>query len=160
MTEAVPDTASSIQRFRSLGFFPADHAAAEGGKVYANGAYWNRLRFPEFPAVLPSTTVVAVLEQPFHAALADHQFRLRLHDSDGNALPNVQVEGKFRSGLTADGNRFGDSSVIPLTVQLNGLRFDEPGDYKFVLEVDGDKLDEYSFRAIQVLGTQAGVAPA
>jgi threonine dehydrogenase-like Zn-dependent dehydrogenase len=62
--------------FTALGFFPADHAAAESGKVYASGAYWGTLHFPTFPAVLPSMALVAVVQQPFSAAHADHEFAI------------------------------------------------------------------------------------
>lgn len=32
-------------------FFLADHASVESGKVYANGAFWNRLNFPTYHKV-------------------------------------------------------------------------------------------------------------
>lgn len=132
--------------FAALGFFAADHAAAESGKVYAAGAYWNTLRFPEFPAVLPAMTLVAVLEQPFHAADADHTFAIGLQDADGRALP-FEVQGQFRSESAA--GRYAEAHVIPITVPVYGLAFEQPGDYRLVLRVDDEELADY---AIHVVG--------
>ncbi|MCP3992534.1 MAG: hypothetical protein GY724_25915 [Actinomycetia bacterium] len=160
--EEAPDTAVGIDSFKALGFFPADHAAAEGGKVYANGAYWTVLRFREFPAVLSGMTLVAVLQQPFHAYLADHTFAMRMQDSDGNNLPAVQVQGQFRATLGPDA-KYGDPGVLPFAVPLHGLKFERPGRYAFVFSVDDQELARYPFQVIQILapkGPGAAGAPS
>src|SRR3954452_21778336 len=131
-----PETPSTVQGFEALGFFPADHAAAEGGKVYANGAYWNRLRFPAFPAVLPSISLVAVLEQPFHASYAEHTIEMGMQDADGRDVPGIHVEGKFRAAL-GPGSQLGAQNLLPMAVSLQGIPFERAGDYSFVLKVDG-----------------------
>ncbi|MEO6204804.1 MAG: hypothetical protein ABIO67_05410 [Mycobacteriales bacterium] len=136
--------------FAALGFFPADHAAAESGKVYASGAYWNTLRFPEFPAVLPSMTLVAVLRQPFHAADADHAFAIALEDADGRRQ-EFAVDGQFRAAL-GEGARLGEENIIPITVPVFGLGFEQPGDFSFVLLVDGVELARYSIHVVRVVG--------
>ncbi len=133
--------------FAALGFFPADHAAAESGKVYASGAYWNTLRFPEFPAVLPSMTLVAVLQQPFHAAHADHEFLIALDDADGRRQP-FEVQGQFRSTPGID-TRYGEANVIPITVPVFGLAFEQPGDFAFLLLVDGNELARYPIHVVR-----------
>jgi hypothetical protein len=133
-------------RFVALGFFPADHAAAESGKVYANGAYWSTLHFPSFPAALPSMALVAVLQQPFSAAHADHEFAISLVDADGQGQ-GLDVRGSFRAapGLQS---KYGEPNVIPITVPINGLAFSGPGEFAFVLRVDGDELARYPIRVI------------
>jgi hypothetical protein len=142
-------TAWDNDGIRVLGFFPADHAAAESGKVYANGAYWSTLRFPTFPATLPAVTLVAVLEQPFHAADATHAFAIALQDADGR-LQGLQVRGEFRSGPGPDG-QFGDANVVPITVPLYGLPFEQTGDYAFVLTIEDRELARYSFHVQQAV---------
>ncbi|MCA1719835.1 MAG: hypothetical protein LC779_01560 [Actinobacteria bacterium] len=132
--------------FSALGFFPADHAAAESGKVYASGAYWSTLRFPAFPAALPSAALVAVLQQPFHAAHADHEFVITMEDADGRAQA-LEVRGQFRAAPGID-SRYGEPNVIPIAVPLYGLPFDAPGDYAFVLEVDGTELARYPIHVL------------
>ena len=133
-------------RFVALGFFPADHAAAESGKVYANGAYWSTLHFSSFPAALPSMALVAVVQQPFSAAHADHEFAISLEDADGKEQ-GLDVRGSFRAapGLQS---KYGEPNVIPITVPISGLPFQAPGDFVFVLRVDGEELARYSIRVI------------
>jgi hypothetical protein len=136
--------------FSALGFFPADHAAAESGKVYASGAYWSTLHFPSFPAVLPTMALVAVVQQPFSAAHADHEFAISLEDADGKAQP-LDVRGTFRAapGLQS---KYGEPNVIPITVPIHGLPFEAAGDFAFVLRVDGTELARYPIRVIQSSG--------
>jgi hypothetical protein len=141
MTSADPTT------FSALGFFPADHAAAESGKVYASGAYWSTLRFPTFPAVLPGAALVAVLQQPFHAAHADHEFLIVLEDADGRRQ-GLEIAGQFRAAPGLE-SKYGEPNVIPISVPIYGLPFDAPGDFAFVLLVDGVELARYPIHVVQ-----------
>lgn len=145
------DVPTTVQGFVALGFFPADHASVESSKVYAIGAYWNRLRFPAFPAVLPSMSLVAVLQQPFHASYAEHTIEMSMQDADGRDVPGIHVEGQFRAALGPD-SQFGDANLLPLAVSVQGISFERAGDYAFVLKVDGVELARYAFRAMQVIG--------
>jgi hypothetical protein len=133
--------------FSALGFFPADHAAAESGKVYASGAYWSTLRFPTFPAVLPAAALVAVLQQPFHAAHADHEFLIVLEDADGRRQ-GLEIAGQFRAAPGLE-SKYGEPNVIPITVPIYGLPFEAPGDFAFVLLVDGVELARYPIHVVQ-----------
>jgi uncharacterized protein DUF6941 len=132
-----------IGAFRALGFFPADHAAAESGKVYANGAYWNLLRFPSFPAILEGAALVAVVEQPSNAADSDHTFTMTLVDEDGISQP-MHIEGRFRAAQGPD-IKEGEPGVVPLVVALNGIQFEQAGDFSFVLHVDREEIARYPF---------------
>jgi len=91
----------TVTDFEVIAFFVADQAQAESGKVYANGGFWNRLRFPTYPAVVSSHALVAVVEVPCRACHQDHEFRMGLEDADGNAL-RLEVTGEFRIGAEAD----------------------------------------------------------
>lgn len=143
--------------FRVLGFFPADHAAALEGKVYVNGGFWNLLRFPSFPAVMPSFSLVAVLEVPYRAYHQDHTFVLALEDADANPM-NFRAEGTFRVG-TEPHMRVGDPTVLPFTVNVNNLTFERPADLSFKLELDGTELHRYGFRVVQVIGSLTPATP-
>ncbi len=151
---ANPDVLGTVPGFKALGFFPADHAIVESSKVYASGAYWNRLRFPAFPAVLPNMSLVAVLQQPFHASYAEHTVEMGIQDADGQDIPGIRVEGQFRASLAPD-SQFGDTPLLPLAVNVQGITFERAGDYSFVLKVDGVELARYAFRAMQVFGMPA-----
>jgi len=132
--------------FTALGFFPADHAAAESGKVYASGAYWGMLHFPAFPAVLPSMALVAVVQQPFSAAHADHEFAIGLEDADGQPQ-GLDIRGSFRAAPGLE-SKYGEPNVIPITVPIFGLPFEAPGEFSFVLRVDEVELARYPIRVI------------
>lgn len=132
----------SLTEFRAVGFFAADHAVVESGKVYASGAYWSVLRFPGFPFVLPACAVVAVIAVPFHATgEGEHPFRIALEDADGRAQP-IQIDGTFRAG---PGPRDGEPAIVPMAVPLFGLQFHGAGDYSFVLSVGGGEIARYPF---------------
>ena len=138
----------TVTDFRVLAFFAADHAQAESGKVYVNGGFWNRLRFPTYPAIVPSLALVAVVEVPYRAYHQDHAFRLGMEDADGNILP-LEATGSFRVGAEPD-LRVGDPTLMPIAIPITGLKIDKPGDYAFTLSIDGAELERYGIRAIQV----------
>jgi hypothetical protein len=143
----VPRTIRQVEGLKALGFFPADHAAAEGGKVYANGAYWTHLRFPSFPATLPVCALVAVLQVPYHQTQKDHTLLIRLLDGQGKEHP-FRAEGGFRTAPTIDAE-FGEAGTAPFAIPITSLEFQRPGAYRFILEVDGHFVTDYSFRVIQ-----------
>ena len=132
---------------RALSLFTADHAAVENGKVYVNGAFWTRLNMVQFPAMHPSLAIVAAVEVPWREYHRDHAFAIELEDADGNVLP-PRIGGQFRVGASPD-LRVGDPTVMPIAGVINNLLFERPGDYSFVLKVDGDEIDRYTVRAVQ-----------
>ena len=136
------------QRFEVVAFFPADHAEAVNGKVYLNGGFWNRLNFPEYPAVIGTMALIAVIHVPFHEYQEDHKFALGMVDADEKASP-FHVEGVFRVGAAADLRR-GDPTIMPIAVPVTGLKIDRAGDYSFTLDVDGSELARFQFRAVQL----------
>ena len=141
---------SSLSDFRAIGFFAADHAVVESGKVYASGAYWSTLRFPQFPFVLPACAVVAVISVPFHATGdREHPFRIALEDADGHAQ-GIQIDGSFRAGT---GPRDGEPAIVPIAVPLFGLQFSQPSDYAFALTVAGEEIARYAFHATSAAPT-------
>lgn len=144
--------------FSARGFFPADFAVAESGKVYASGAYWSLLRFQTFPAVLPTMALVAVIEVPFHAHQADHTVEMSLAHSD-NTPPSLRVQGGFRTAPAIE-QESGTPGVAPIIVPVQGLRFDRPGLYSFTLKVDEEEIARYPFSVIQVANVPTFYSPA
>ena len=130
---------------RALAFFLADHAQAVDGKVYANGAFWNRLN----SAVYPSTfqfAVAAVLEVPWRPESQQHSFTVRFDDADGAPL-GARLDGQFLvepNPTLPDG----EPTMIPLTALMNNFVVVAPGTYVAVLEVDGVELARWSFHAV------------
>jgi hypothetical protein len=139
---------SAVGEFETYGFFPADHAEVVGGKVYANGAFWTLLRFPVYPQILPTVSLVAVLSVPPYAFGQDHAITVGMMDADGGELP-LKAEGTFRVDSGPE-LRPGESAVVPISITVNFLRLERPGEYAFRLFIDGEELDRYGFRASEV----------
>lgn len=151
-TEELTDsTPREVEGFKALGFFTADHAVVENGKVYANGAYFQNLGFPAFPATLPAASVVAVIQVPWHANNHDHQFEVRLVDSDGRAVPNFQINGNFR-GAPGPEMKYGEPGLMAVAIPLFGLQFERQGEYSFILVVDTIELARYVVKVRQTFG--------
>ncbi len=149
VNEAGESTPQAVEGFKALGFFTADHAVVENGKIYANGAYWQNLNFPAFPATLPAAAVVAVIQVPWHANNHDHTFGVELIDSDGRRVPSFDVKGQFR-GSPAPMMNFGEPGIMPVALPIFGLLIERPGDYSFVLKVDTRELARYTVNVRQV----------
>jgi len=151
-------TACMTREFKSLAFFPADHAEAVGGKLFVHGGYWGRLNFPVFPHALPHMALGVVLEVPFAAYHARHQFKIGMQDVDGHEFP-LRVDGEFQVGAPPD-IQYGDPTVMPLAIPLNNIVFERPGSYVFTLAVDGEEIDRYAIRAYHVaVPVQLNLAP-
>lgn len=141
-------TSGSLAKFEVVAFFASDHAEALNGKVYINGGFWNRLTYAQYPAVVPAMSVVAVIQVPFHEYQKDHQVRIGMVDEDGQPTP-LKVDGTFRVGASAE-MRPGDPTLMPIAIGISGLRIEQAGDYSFTLSIDGEELDRYPIRAVQV----------
>jgi hypothetical protein len=132
-------------------FFTADHAEVQGGKLYINGGFWTRLRFPTFP-VVHSFSICVVLHIPWRAHHQNHSFAITIEDADGQTITNAG--GDFQAGPSPD-MRPGDFTSFPLSVQVGNFVFQRPGDYAAVLQVDGTEISRWRFRAVQVVGVPA-----
>lgn len=127
-------------------FFLADHASVESGKVYANGAFWNRLNFPTYPTMV-SFSVVAVIVVPWRAHHQMHRFTVAFEDADG-AVIGGQFEGEFQVGTAFD-HRVGDNSIVPLAMPVSNIVLERSGDYSAVLTIDGAEISRWRFGAVQ-----------
>lgn len=131
---------------RPVAFFLCDYATVENGKVFASGAFWNRLLVACFPSV-HHVNVVAVFEVPFTGHDRGYTFVIRFEDADGRPV-GPRIDGQMEVGHTSD-QRPGDESVIPFTARVEGLVLEVAGDYAAVLEVDGEVLARWAFRAVE-----------
>jgi hypothetical protein len=130
---------------RPVAFFLCDYATVENGKVFASGAFWNRLLVAGFPSV-HHLTVVAVFEVPSLGHDREYSFVVRFEDADGRAV-GPRIDATMEVGQPADA-RPGDESVVPFTARVDGLVLEAPGDYGAVLELDGAVLARWAFRAV------------
>lgn len=153
MTEAasVPASPAAITTTTVVAFFAADHVAlTPDAKMYVNGGFFNLLRFPAFPAVLPTLGVAAALQLPFQESLREHTIRIGLRGPDGQELP-VRVEVQFKAAPVLEAQS-GDPSIVPFGVTVTNVEFPNPGVYNLILWVDGAEKKTYPMRIIQVPG--------
>lgn len=129
-------------------FFLADHATVENGKIYTNGAFWNKLSFGTFPAVT-TFSVVTVLHVPWRAFHTMHRLEVWFQEADGGRLP-MGFQAQFKVGTTP-GMKDGEPTIVPIAAVVGNFSFARPGGYVAVLEVDGAEIARWSFRASQVL---------
>jgi hypothetical protein len=137
-----------LDQIRASAFFAADHVEPVGGKLYVNGGFFNMLRFPSYPAIVPTLGIGASLIIPWHAYQQDHRFVVTLHDEDWRELP-LRIEGNFRVGADIL-LRHGDPSVINIGGTVTNVVFERPGHYHLRLQVDGEDLSRWDLQVIQL----------
>lgn len=128
-------------------FFLADHAEVVSGKVYTNGAFWNRLSFPSLPAVV-HVGVVLVLNVPWRALNQKHRFAVWFEDADGGRIGG-DLTGEFEAG-SAPEMRAGDETIVPMSAILSNFTFEKAGEYSAVAAVDGHESARWKFKVFQI----------
>ena len=129
--------------------FLADAVQAVGGKLSALGIGWNTLSAPRFPARHDRVALGIVVRIPPEEATGQHRLSVRLLGPTGAARPLgrrpdgselVELDAPFAVQPTQV------EATATFALNFDGLVFDEPGDYAFVLGVDGQERDRLAFR--------------
>ena len=128
-------------------FFLADYVTVENGKLYSSGAFWNRLNLPSFPSVT-NFGVAIVLTIPWRAYRQVHKFAVWFEDADGKQLAG-DIQGEFAVDASPDA-QVGEPTIMPITAMVGNFLIPSAGNYSAVLHVDGQELDRWPFRAIQI----------
>ncbi|SEI95086.1 DUF6941 family protein [Demequina mangrovi] len=141
--------------------FLADSAEVVQNKIYALGAGWNIIFVNGFPAVHRRLAVGAIVHVPFTATNQTHQFELKLLTEDGVEYPigiRPDAEGK-PAPVRAMGGEFtvgrpahlvdGDEQVASFAFTIDGLRFDKPRLFSWVISVDGEEMTRLPMRVQQ-----------
>src|SRR6266566_1747410 len=132
---AVPESPAAITRSSVLALFAADHVAlAPDAKLYVNGGFFNLVRCPAFPHLLPTLGIGAVLEMPFQDSMRDHTIRIGLRGPEQEERP-VRVEARFRTAPTLEA-QFGEPHLVPFGVTVPNVEFPTAGVYNLVLWLD------------------------
>jgi len=158
-TPSAPDSPAAITSTSVLAFFAADHAVlAPDAKVYVNGGFFNLLRFPAFPATMPTLGIGALLEMPFQDTMQDHMLRIVLRGPEHQELP-VRVEARFRTAPSIE-SQFGEPHLVPFGVTISNVEIPAPGVYHLVLSLGNEEKATYRMRAFQVpMVMSTGAAP-
>lgn len=152
-----PATPAAITSASVLAFFAADHVStAPDAKLYVNGGFFSLLRFPVFPATLPTLGIAAVLEMPFQDSMRDHTIRIGLRGPEREERP-VRVEAQFRTAPTIEA-QYGEPQLVPFGVTIPNVEFPAPGVYHLVLWLDEIEKKSYRLRAVQTPMVITGAA--
>lgn len=136
----------------------ADSVAAAEGKLYIQGGGWNVVFAQAFPTRHPRIGLGILIRVPYHATNQNHRFEVRLEDTDGTVVPIgdappgettdgklYRVEGDFNMGRPPHLSA-GDEQIIPIAANLDGLIFEGPGAFRFVIDIDGSEVAVLPFR--------------
>ncbi|MGV9535027.1 DUF6941 family protein [Streptosporangium sandarakinum] len=131
-----------------------DSAATAEGKLYVHGGGWNGITAPTFPCTHPRVGLAAVLEVPYTFTNSNHQLEISIEDEDGKLLQlGMKGDAEAVSKISAVFNvgrpplvQAGDAQPIPFAVNVDQLRFEAPGAYSVVFEVDGEEISRLRFR--------------
>jgi hypothetical protein len=153
--------------------FLADSVVVAEGKLYAQGAGWDTLVAGAFPIRHPRLGVGVLLRVPWTATNQMHKFSVRIVDPDenkialGEAPPGVEtLDGKVREfvGQFNLGRppflSIGDSQIIPIALNIDGIEFAEPSTYSVVVAVDDVDMRRLPIRVKSLVQMPGGVGPS
>lgn len=143
-----PDTPAALTSTSVVAFFAADHVASSDNKLYVNGGFFNLLRFPAFPATLPTLGIGVVLQIPFQDTMQNHVIGIGLRGPDDQVLP-LRIEARFRT-LPGPEAEFGEAQIVPFGVTIPNVQIPVPGAYQLVLSLDSRQITTFRLRAVQV----------
>jgi len=130
--------------------FLADSVVVAEGKLYAQGAGWDTIMTNTFPFRQSRIGIGILLRVPWMATNQMHDFTLKIVDPDENPLTIAaapagvevpeglvkEVRGQFNMGRPPFLAQ-GDSQVVPIAINLDGLEFTDANSYSVVFSVDG-----------------------
>lgn len=136
--------------------FLADSVVRAEGKLYVQGAGWNRITAPIFPVVHDRIGVGLIFRVHTEPSTRTYRFDLRLEDEQGQEQPlgmAQQAPGstpgtlyRLNGEFTVGPSPGADDSLVAMAVNLNGMKFDRPAAYRFVVSVDGEDVKAIPFR--------------
>jgi hypothetical protein len=139
--------------------FVADSVAVAESKLYVQGVGWDTIVGAAFPLKHPRIGIGVILRVPWTSPNRMHTFSVKIVDADGEAIPlaeappGVQLPGGKIYNLQGQFNvgrphhlAPGESQVLPIGLNLDGLTFSEPNTYSVVIEVDGIEMRRLPIR--------------
>ncbi len=125
--------------------FLADAVQVVGGKLFALGGGWDQLLVSQFPTRHSSMGIGLRVTFPRGWDKSPVAMGVDLQDQDGSSvlgsrMPQRKLPVKSPPGLSP-GSVFG----YPMAFTFNALPFDSPGDYSFVIYLDGEPVHRLRF---------------
>jgi hypothetical protein len=129
--------------------FLADAVQAVGGKLYGLGLGWRVLSAQGFPARHDRVALAVLLRMTADEAEGPHRLTVRLLDEDGAPRPLgrgpagaelLELDAPFAVHAATD------EASATFALNFDGLVFERPGTYTFVLSVDERERTRVAFR--------------
>jgi hypothetical protein len=124
----------------------ADHSEALNGKVYAMGAGWNVLRFPELPQQWAFGLALG-LDVPWDQTNQTYALTMHLEDPDGELLGD-EFAMEFEAGRPP-GSIPGSDQRIVLSLRTQA-DFATAGPHAVVVKVDDEEVGRSRFYVVEV----------
>jgi hypothetical protein len=122
----------------------ADAVQAVQGKLYVLGGGWDILHVTRFPVRHPSLAIALRLKVPWTSTGQQLRVGVELQDADGGPLlPGGEISHVV-SVPRRDAMDRADIAVVR-SFTFNNLTFEKPGDYSFVISIDGQVADRLRF---------------
>jgi hypothetical protein len=130
-----------------LGFLLlSDHSESINGKIYAMGAGWNQLRFPELPYEFDFFIALG-LDVPWDETNQQHTMTLHIEDPDGERLGD-EFSLDFETGRPP-GSVAGQDQRIVLSLGAH-TGFSSSGPHAVVVKVGGEEIDRTRFYVMEM----------
>jgi len=144
--------------------FLADSADVINNKIYALGGGWNTIFARAFPVIHRRLTLAATVHVPFTDTNTAHKFEIRLvtedgvdhpigmrADADGQPVPVTAMGGEFTLGRPPQ-LVDGDEQIACFAFTIDGMRFEAPGMFSWVIAVDGEEATRLPMRVQEQRG--------
>ncbi len=124
----------------------ADYAnVAEGGKLNIMGVF-DRMWCPAFPITHPQLSIVLKMEVDPAEYNSEKAMEIKLLDADGDQ--KWAMTWKVNIGMPPPGQRVHINQIL----NLQNTQFEKPGDYVFVVLVNGDPKARIPLKVEQAQG--------
>lgn len=124
-----------------------DAATVREGLLHVLGAGITRLHRTEYPAPMQVTLAAQVVLTPLEVEFP-HDVTATVQTEDGDVI--VQATGHLEAGPPNPLLEPGESVILPLVMNLDGVMLTKPGGYSIELSVDTVHQTAVTFRAVTV----------
>lgn len=140
-----------------LGFLVlTDHSEALNGKLYANGAGWNMLRFPALPQDYAFGIGLGI-DVPWNETNRRHRLELEIVGPDGERLGDL-FNAEFESGRPPGAIQGQDQRMV-LSL-LTRMTFEQAGPHAVIVRINDEEIGRSRFYvAIVPMPVFPGMAP-
>jgi hypothetical protein len=124
----------------------SDYSESLNGKLYALGAGWTVLRFPQFPQEWRFSVGLGI-DVPWDETNQRQSIELTVQDPDGQVLGD-EMSMEFEAGRPA-GLQPGQDQRMVITVNV-GATFEAPGPHALVVSSGEDEIARSRFYVVEV----------